>query len=131
MFRKATALALLLLLGLFLPAAAMPLCLCLGTSPLSEQSCCEAAGSCCQDGDQDPLPCCGDPECCVVIDGMPDGMEPQPTQLPPPLVAPLPVIIPEAFVVEPISCSQPLPDQPRTCHPPRDPARIAFGVWRL
>lgn len=131
MLRQATALALLLLLGLFLPAAATPLCLCLSSSPFSEQSCCGAADSCCKGGDQDKAPCCGDPQCCVIINGMPDGVEAQSTQLPGPLVAPLPVLIAEPFVIEPLGDSQPLPDEFRTTHFPGDPVRIAFGVWRL
>jgi hypothetical protein len=131
MIRKATALALLLLFGLYLPAAAMPVCLCIGPAASIEESCCADAGSCCGDQGEDGKSCCGDPECCIVIAGIPDGMEPQPTQLPLPLSAPLPTVIPEAFVPVPSLDSLVLTQRYETPPPPGDPIRIAFGVWRL
>ena len=131
MIRRVAALALLLLLGLYLPAAGMPVCLCIGTAASMEESCCSEAGSCCEEPHSGCKSCCGDPECCVVISGIPDGMEPQAAQLPMPLVAPLPIILQEEFLVPNWTAVQPPLPLPRSLPPPGDPVRIAFGVWRL
>ena len=131
MIRKATALALLVLLGLYLPAAAMPVCLCLGPQSFLADPCCQEEVNCCDSEAADASDCCGDPECCVLVSGIPDGMEPQAQHLPPPLAAPLPVVTIVDFAVVPMAHQLAL-CRPSGCSPPTgDPVRIAFGVWRL
>lgn len=131
MIRKVTALALLLLFGLYLPAGAAPLCLCIGHDALAEERCCEDSDSCCTDQANDADACCGDPECCLLVTGLREGMEPQTTQLPEPLSAPLPVVTFDALAIDPLPAVQTLPGLTEIPPPPGDPVRIAFGVWRL
>lgn len=131
MIRKVSALFMFLLFGLYLPAAVTPVCLCIGPSVVAEDSCCHEEASCCTETADGARICCDDPECCLHIAGLPDGMEPQPTSLPHPLAAPLPVIVPHEFVVEPVPTALIPRDRFEAAAPPGDPVRIAFGVWRL
>lgn len=131
MIRKATALALLLLLGLYLPAAGMPVCLCIGPSTSLEEPCCGETMTCCETSADGQKSCCGDPDCCVVISGVPDGMEPQAAHVPLPLSAPLLIATVTAFEPEALATLRIPSPSSRTAPPPGDPVRIAFGVWRL
>ena len=130
MIRKATAVLFVILLGLYLPAAATSTCICVGPPALGEiDSCCVEITTCCENGDAQP--CAGDPDCCVVIPSLPDGMEPQFTELPTPVAAPLPVQLPEEFIAAPV-CDAPRSLLPSRAPPPLStPVRITFGVWRL
>jgi hypothetical protein len=130
MIRKATAVLFVILLGLYLPAAATSTCICVGPSVFGEMDdCCVETPACCED--ENSQPCAGDPDCCVVIPSLPDGMEPQFTELPAPVAAPLPVLLPEEFVVAPL-CDVPRSLLSSRAPPlPSTPVRITFGVWRL
>jgi len=129
MIRKASAYVLLLLLGLYLPVASMTVCVCLEpVDPDGVEDCCGVAVDCCQDSD----PCWGESECCILIPGLPNGMEPQLIHAPAPLSLPAPLILADEFVIFPkrefsrtaLSNRAPPP-------PPGAPIRIALGVWRL
>lgn len=133
MFRKATAIVLVLLLGLYLPAAATSACLCL--EPVDQpglESCCDQKPTCCGDSAANDKSCCEDSTCCVVIPALPDGMEPLLT------FAPLPVSLPAPAI---LACPLAAPPTPALAYeavypeasppPPGAPSRIAFGVWRL
>ncbi|MGB6221457.1 hypothetical protein [Haloferula sp.] len=132
MIRKATSFLLLILLGLYLPAAATSVCLCLGPQTQAPDACpCVASTSCCEETETGMSSCCSDPDCCVVIPAMPDGMEPQLTLAPLPVAAPAPVSlhaelppVPSSELRSPVSHRAPPPLRSA-------PIRIAYGVWRL
>lgn len=129
MIRKATASVLLLLLGLYLPASSMTMCVCLNPAALDEKAgCCQTSLDCGEDAD----PCWGESDCCIVIPGLPDGMEPQLIQTPNPVSLPVPLILADEFVVRPVHEISRATLSNRAPPPLRGaPVRIAFGVWRL
>lgn len=132
MIRKATAYVLLLLLGLYLPAASMTVCVCMEPTLDEKESCCAEVPACCEDHEADAKSCCEDTDCCIVIPGLPDGMEPQLIHAPNPLSLPAPLILSEEFVVLPArKLSSATLSNPTPPPPPGAPIRIALGVWRL
>jgi hypothetical protein len=132
MIRKATSYVLLLLLGLYLPAASMTVCVCMKSALDEKQSCGAGVPACCENHEADATPCCEDPDCCIVVPGLPDGMEPQLIHAPNPVSLPAPLFLADEFVALParglslatLSYRAPPP-------PPGAPIRIALGVWRL
>lgn len=131
MIRKATALALLFLLGLYLPAVALPTCVCIGPVASIEADCGVEAETCCDSHDAEASPCCGDPECCIVVIELPDGIEPQASEVPGPLTAPLPVVSELEVLTLPVLDGL-VERHPDVVPPlPGDPIRIVYGVWRL
>jgi len=131
MIRKATALALLFLLGLYMPAVALPACVCISPAASLEASCGTDAEACCDSHEADASSCCGDPECCIVVIELPDGIEPKASEIPGPLTAPLPVV--SELEIEDVprfdGHIERHPDATKA--PPGAPIRIAYGVWRL
>ena len=129
MIRKATTYLLLFLLGLYLPAASMTVCVCLNAAdPCETASCCSSTSDC----GEDPDPCCGDSDCCITVPSLPDGMEPQLIHAPDPVALPAPLILEGEFVVFPARnfSRTALPNRAPP-PPPGAPIRIALGVWRL
>ena len=129
MFNKIMATALVLLLGLFLPAAANPTCICLGPPALTlDSGCCDTEIDCCSEGEEHQ--CCGEPECCVLLPELPDGQEPTVLHAPIMVAVPLPLIetrLEPQLVRELSRTAKPLSRPP----PPLGVAQHTFGVWRL
>ncbi|MEM9235286.1 MAG: hypothetical protein AAGB14_00805 [Verrucomicrobiota bacterium] len=131
MIRKAIALLLFLILGLYAPVVALPLCLCGGNQPaVQDDGCCEEE-PCSTETEAERTPCCSDPECCIVLTGMPDGMEPQVSATPVPVPAPVLIALSDALDASLAQAGDPRPRMADPPPPAEACARIAFGVWRL
>lgn len=133
MIRKTTAFLLTILLGLYLPAAATSVCFCLGSGDQSKTAaCCEELTTCCEEHQKKAQSCCEDPDCCLIIPALPDGMEPQLAQAPLPVSLPALIMVNEQLQPAPsIEAPRSLISHPAPPPPPGAPIRIAFGVWRL
>ena len=129
MFRKATTVLLLIFLGLYMPVAGTSVCRCLGPDA---ESCCAELSGCCDEGETGEDSCCGDPDCCVVLPVMPEGVEPQLSVVPASLSVPAQVVQTGDFLSlsSRVTVVTPAP----ICAPPPwsgASIRIATGVWRL
>ncbi|MFC7337541.1 hypothetical protein ACFQY0_10165 [Haloferula chungangensis] len=132
MIRKATAYVLLLLLGLYLPAASMSVHLCVKPTSGDDLSCVIAAPDCCEEDHADAKPCCEEQDCCIDLPSLPDGMEPQLIAAPAPVALPAPLLLADDFSLLPMREHWLATSSDRAPPlPPGAPIRIAHGVWRL